>query len=728
MSSPSHHIRNPKMIGQIVAALIFVCLCTLLGRSLAQQYGSHFFPPQSLEEDAWKQGSSLLYGSRHRASHGNGIYIVDHQLTLEPFSQLAFKNPAQLKELDITLSPESSALEVSIRIRKQLVTFFLAPTRFWDPYKIEHKTSGNGSFRILCTDRTISLIYDEQIYSFQVKDFVDPIPLAEQEKNVVFHLSNESESSFITQLRFKDNTDSWKIDHDYTQWDNAQSGQWYGGFIGLCIGLIYLFLFMSTNPLFINIFIAVIFVVPSLWISAVPFSLWLQWIEKLYLQNHVWDLARWSLFASLLPFIGLLLGLVGIGLPNTHTSGEDTHPSFLTYLWFALALLVFGLHTDELNIYSLLFFVPFVFLPFALVWKGIPKGSWLIRDLPALLILIALGWNQGILFALLYRICVGISSTRAFLAHAKIASMYLLILFFCTPLCAEILIRSTYLNEAWNFQTLSMEYRAEKHSSFLHSIWEDECGDKRQSPTRIIFSGGSSTGKNDYGFAPEKMYPAHTHQNLCSSMDERLHIESANFARGAFDTHILARTLDPLWNISQPDILVLYFGVNDLLTREHWLTKKQREETMIQWRNNIQGLQRYTVQSRLLFGSTLLFRSLYRSDQFVPNVPLPEARENLERLVAFGQKKQTQILLIAEYTRPNLGNNTDDSRQLRYFAQLLEELAQQNPHIHYYPIGKDLSQYSSAEILMDTNHFSLYGHKKMAKHLAPVLQKLLSSE
>ena len=137
---------------------------------------------------------------------------------------------------------------------------------------------------------------------------------------------------------------------------------------------------------------------------------------------------------------------------------------------------------------------------------------------------------------------------------------------------------------------------------------------------------------------------------------------TSNFGRGGMDTHIMARTMTELIAMTKADIVVIYVGNNDLLTRDLPLSKKQLEDQTRNWKAQFTGIKKYSSRSRLIIGSSLFFRELNTLSKVVSNVSVADAELNFEMMAAKAATTKTQLILLPEYLRPSIFQKKTSSR------------------------------------------------------------------
>lgn len=222
---------------------------------------------------------------------------------------------------------------------------------------------------------------------------------------------------------------------------------------------------------------------------------------------------------------------------------------------------------------------------------------------------------------------------------------------------------------------------------------------------RIAAMGGSSTGgayqNDDLG----DFYPARLQERLGSRA------EVLNQGVGGWTTfHIrayLERTIDAL----DPDVLTLYVGHNDLLTR----SRMPYKDLFARWQEGRLSDAVPLGSVRSYQGLRYLVQSLVDIEQQVA-VPLDDARENLEAVLALAEARGVQVLLIPEAVSPDPG-------PLVAYSALMAELAAAHPHVAWLD-GSTLLLDGGASMFLDDCHLTDAGHRVLAGAIAEELVRL----
>jgi hypothetical protein len=451
---------------------------------------------------------------------------------------------------------------------------------------------------------------------------------------------------------------------------------------------------------------------------------WLQSVERLYLtRTPYWHLARAALGLSLVPLIIVALTRSGALVPKPRPSRP---PRFAMLAWGLTALVTTALACRDLTGVALVVGVlggGLVIAP-ALVARHLKLDltQALVADLPGLISVVLLGWPGGLFVLLTWRLLVVASAARLLLDRApKLGANALLGLFLAIPLATELAVRSTYLGEAWQMSRLTGEAASKSDWREAKAFWTGACGPKNA--TRVVsvaWAGGSSTG-GAYQFhnEPTGFFPAQAHEQLCETLPPDTRLVSRNYGDGGRDTYTIARSIDTMLASSDADLLVLYVGVNDVLTSGSTLTRKARAERVEGWTRGATGVLALASRSRLLTGLSLLVRQpREKGDDMVPEVPLGDADENLRMVAAATATRGTAVLLLTEQLRSTV------SGDLGSYSAMQRAVAADHPHLTWFDLRGALEPYSDEPLMADRNHLNREGGVRFGQVLAPKVAAL----
>lgn len=345
--------------------------------------------------------------------------------------------------------------------------------------------------------------------------------------------------------------------------------------------------------------------------------------------------------------------------------------------------------------------------------------EWLVRASPGLLMLVS-GYTAWL--GLLYVMLVIASNAKGLPARrAKRASDVFFLVALLFPLSLEVLVRSTYLDTAWDAERLAGQSAELSDWRNPPPFWRELCGDPAaQRRVNVVFTGGSSTG-GAYQFRgePEAFFPTQTHRLLCTALPTDGAIRTSNFGDGGRDSFTVSRSISKLIGGDASDLVVFYGGVNDLLTTTNRLTRKQREERQLTQGAAADAVEGWVGYSRLITGLSLPFHVKTDGDaENVPEVPLADAKENLERVAKMVGESGGKLLLVTEYVRGG-----DKTAVLEYDA-MQRSVADAYDHVEHFDVYAALDPFASEPLLLDRNHLSRHGGARLANALAPKLAEM----
>ncbi len=351
---------------------------------------------------------------------------------------------------------------------------------------------------------------------------------------------------------------------------------------------------------------------------------------------------------------------------------------------------------------------------------GFRSVRWILMDLPSLVLLIFMGWGHGLLLATLWRLILAISSTQVFIQRgAQSALMHLLLLVLSIPVSVETSIRSTYLHRVWDEAELGLHDSKDRGWKRAVTTWAGTCGpDTASISKKLVFAGGSSTGSfNSYARTHIQYFPELIHTQLCEQLPDDHRLETINYGGGDRNTFTIARTIDQMLSDGQIDLFVLYGGVNDIFSRRHPMTRKQRHLAQQAQGTASKGLRGLSSRLRLVSGLSLPFRAVKNSGQQVSEVPLPDAREN--HLLVMEALQGKPLLLLTERVRAS------HAEDLVPYQAMQADLAAGHQSIHHLNLSTMLPQEEVEKLLADSPHYTQAGHGTFADTILPKVRRLL---
>ncbi|MFZ5481678.1 MAG: hypothetical protein ACOZNI_33250, partial [Myxococcota bacterium] len=322
-----------------------------------------------------------------------------------------------------------------------------------------------------------------------------------------------------------------------------------------------------------------------------------------------------------------------------------------------------------------------------------------------------------------WRVLVLAASARALLDRAPRAAADLLsVLMLAGPASCELAVRATYLDTGWDAARLSGEVTPTTGWRDPTPFWSGRCGEADTEDRHVVvYAGGSSTG-GAYQFRgdPDAFFPARVHERMCTQLPAGQRLASVNFADSGRDTYTISRTIDLILERGRnPDVLVLYTGVNDLIGTNNTKTRKQREAAELARGETMKGAAGLAMRSRLLTGMSLWTRPQEADVAQVPEVPLADAEENLRLIAAAAEAKSVKVLLLTEYT------NQAHAASMEPYAAMEKRLADELPNVEWFDVRAALTGIPEPDLLLDMNHLTKGGSDKLAEVILPSIAGLL---
>ncbi len=476
---------------------------------------------------------------------------------------------------------------------------------------------------------------------------------------------------------------------------------------------------------------SVIALAPVVGVLLTPYSTWRAFAERLYLlHTSASSLRTYAFGALLVPILAMALlatgvlvisdgGRTGGAKSGGRTGGAEGGRTLPTAGIAALLLVVAALASRDLSGLGWLGVLPgLAFL--ALPWRTaraaeMPMAAVLARDAPALAILAVATWGPGLLPAVLWRLLcvwadVPLLLHRSARAGADAAFFTLALL----PVALELGVRSTYLLDAWDPVRLAGTSTGEAgRSPSFSAFWEGSCGAGAQ---RIYTFGGSSAGgAYQFGDDPKAFFPARLHDRLCA---RGLSVVSSNFGNSGRDSWDVANAVDGLYAEHPPALAVLYLGVNDLLTQDSPLSRKERAAKLAALGAAASQLDAWTSSIRLITGLSFLVKAPTPEAALVTAVPIRDAEENLRRIHAATIAAGGSVLLVTEYTQSHVDT------QLNAYWQLERRLAAELERTRFVDLREELGA-NGANYLLDRNHLTKEGSGRVAEVLEPVVVEMV---
>jgi lysophospholipase L1-like esterase len=222
------------------------------------------------------------------------------------------------------------------------------------------------------------------------------------------------------------------------------------------------------------------------------------------------------------------------------------------------------------------------------------------------------------------------------------------------------------------------------------------------SAQRIVCLGSSATGGAFQNDNLNDFYPARL-QELIGNTAQVL-----NQGVGGWTSFHIANYAESKADSLAPDILTLYIGHNDILTK----SSAPYKELFGAWKAG-HSLQTPLPNWRLFQGFRFAVSTL-ANPQGAVAVPVEHARENIERLHKMAQKNGAKLLVMPEAITP-------DSAALTAYDKVLRDLAATHKDIAYLDVPSLLLD-TAGDFFLDDVHLSDLGHRRLASAIQETLE------
>lgn len=702
--------------------VIIVMVAVVLGAVVGGQVAGRFMMPIPIDRSVWHVVSPGLDERVQDPENGRGVYVEDGALTLR---QHAFHRAEILSPKDTTavrqvsLDIASGTLRLNFPGPSGVVYATLSPDTVPSP------TNARELFYRPQEGPWLAEVEGDQVV---LRTTNGPITLGSASGGSI-ELTAISEEVRLRSITVTDHDGRALVAENYAARATPRVHWMWGAVVGLVFGLFGRVATRRHSPPRQAVELGALVFLPLV-VCAVPSADWLYLVERAYLvRTPAWGLARILLGLALLPTLALALLRSGVLEPpdlKVAVPGQ--------WLWLGTACVAAGLgwlHGDLTlaNVVVGLVGLGFLLLPLRIAEQAnLSLAGALLVDAPAMLAVAVLGWGPGLLVALGWRGLTVVSAAGKGLLRTapRPATDLLFAMLLLFPVALEWSVRNTYLAEGWDLTRLSGDLAPSVGWQDPAPFWRDACGDQSESArtVRILWMGGSSTG-GAYQFRdqPTAFYPAQTHHRLCQQLGDGVRLVSENYGDGGRDTFTISRSLAAIADRSPPSLVVVYTGVNDLLTMSGSQTRAQREAAQAERDAASTGLASIGARSRLLTGIGLFLRPLHDTESArVPEVPLTDARENFQSIASVAESHGARVLLLTEVIR------TDASDPLAPYAALEAQVAEQLAAVHFFDLRAALAAqgpWDDQAMLVDQNHLSREGSGRVAAALTPPIASIL---
>lgn len=702
--------RSPSVPSWHAAARIGALVGALAGVALGWQVGARFVMPTPLSRSEWHVVSPGLDENIQDPALGRGVYIEDGALVLRQhaFHRAEILSPKRGTPVArATVEVATGAVRMHVRAGSGNTYAVVGATRAEVPGGPAEgvRVPDHGRWVMTLGEGTVSL---------ETAD--GPVVLGPGSPATV-ELTAITEEARVARVEMVATDGSAVLSQDFTGVRPGPVRLVVGALLGAVSGAALGAVAVGAGPVW-----AVLLLLPVAAVCVLDSATWLFLVERLYLvRTPAWGLARLALGLSLLPLWGGAAGASGWLTPPATDRG-DLHPAVWPLVVGVTALvgLLHGPHSAW-GLVCALVAASVLWLPARVAAAGgLDRRHALLADLPALASVWLLGFS-GLVVGMGWRLVSlsGAASGGRLRRAARPVTDLLFVSLLALPILAEGGLRGSYLERAWDAARLSGDLAPSVGWQNPQPFWTGDCG---EGPARrILWMGGSSMG-GAYQFRaePDAFFAAQTHARLCGGLPDGMRLLSDNYGDGGRDSFTVSRSLGDIAARTGMALVVLYVGVNDVLTQSGTKTRAQREAAQAERDAAMRGLAGLGARSRLLTGLSLAVRPLHETDgQRVPEVPLSDAEDNHRRIAETAQEHGARVLFLTELTQG------EATAQLDRYRAMQARVAAEYPHATAVDLRPRLSRWSDREMLVDQNHLSREGGVVVAAALAPVVAELL---
>lgn len=689
--------------------------------------GPRFFMPEPIDADAWHVVSPGLDEGIQDPALGRGVYIEEGALTLR---QHAFHRAEILSPKASTQVARAEVEVLSGAVRLNFSSATGSTFAILGPQLAQAPFDGNDTVSRPSGQPWVVEVIDgvAALTTAQGVSALGPVTEGRVELTAI------SDEVRIAGLKLTAADGQPVLEQDYSETSLHLEPLSLGAILGILLGVASRVAFRRCGRPVTGLVETVFLLCLPAAVCSIPSAWWLYAVERMYLvRTPAWGLAQLCLLLSVLPAVALGCLRSGLLVPK-----ERSPPMGLTdtQLWMGVSVTAAVLAAVQagLSVSSLLVTVVglgFLWMPLRIAKAArlSPTGA-LVVDAPAHLAVLSWGWGVGLVVALGWRMLtlVAAAGTGLLRQAPRPVSDQLFIMFLLLPVSVELALRSSYLDRGWDLARLSGDLATSAGWQDPEPFWAGDCG-AAERHKRVLWMGGSSTG-GAYQFRsePTAFFPAQAHQRVCDGATDAsaVGIRSENYGDGGRDTFTVSRSLGDIADRGELDLVVVYTGVNDVMTMSSAKTRRQREAERADRDAAMSGLARLSAQSRLLTGLSLLMRPLHSTEgSRVPEVPLSDAAENFETIARVAAERGARVLLLTEVVRQ------ESVAQLDEYRSVQGQVASRHDHVTHLdlmPLLRAQSRWIDREMLVDRNHLSRLGSARVGAAIAPTLAALLDIE
>lgn len=681
-----------------------VAVGAFAGRLGAHAYGDSFAVPRSPDANQWRIISPGLQEGVGPAGAGRVTHVRNGSLSIATH---AFFRPDMVVPLfdgaahrvDLALAPNSGTLWVQfgdapsqfVQLKPDAMKGGAAGTA-WTP------TQGSGRFSLAVQDGMLT------VSSGATRMKVGAASPGRVE------LSAAEDWPIVTEFEAFDATGSRLFSADFgpsgTDARVLNGGMGVGALLGFASAIL---LVPATGAGLLSVLVGLSM---PLLVATQPDATWLLAVERLYLKDTV--PSQWAttlLMVSLFPAVWFAcLALI------RRASTAVKAPLKAPLLWCLV-----GVFSAAVGVRG---FSPGLWIGAGCMALGAARAGsaapdrWWAIDALGWLPLAFFGPESGAIWMVVWRASSLIGTAALWKQSARRAVDGLVLAVCLVPFALESSVSESALGGAWQMEELSGERPNERGWQNPVPVWEDACGSgSAKEPVTVVFAGGSSVGgAYQFGDEPEAFFPAATHRQLCVDLPEGQGLRTVNFGDGDRNTFTISRSLDS--HLERADVLVMYVGVNDVLTRQNARTRKEREEAVQQRGQLASSLSDWASDSTVMVGLSLWNRGLEDpSAEGVADVPLADAKENHAAIIAAARSRGVRVVLLTEHVRGGLQD------ALRPYARMQRGLVSDD--VVWLDAEEAFAGMPENDVLVDRNHLSREGNAALGRHIASQLVPLV---
>ena len=690
------------MIKRVVLAALFVVLGAFLGRVASHSFGHAFTVPEAPNPEQWRiispglqEGVGPAGAGRVTHTRGGSLVIATHVFFRPDMVVPLFQGPAH--GVDVELDERSGTLWMQIGE---------APSQFIQLQPGAMRGGAAGSEWTPTGSDRFALRINGGVLTVESGEAVMTVGPATPGR---LELSAAEDWPRIRSVRVLNGGGETIFQSNFgkagTPLQLLRNGTLLGAGLGLIVGVLMV-------PFSWTGFAACVAgMLPPAVALTQPTGAWLAAVERLYLSQM--QPSKWAVTVLLLACIPIawmgLTTLIRLVVGHAGSAVRKEGPA----LWFGVAAFCMLIGVREWSVGLTVVLVCMVVGALRIGRKG--PAIWWVVDAIGWLPLVAFGPENAALLTVLWRLATMVGMSSMWLHRAPRPAVEVMVLcVMLLPISIEIAVASSPLGNAWKMGRLSAERPNERGWENPSPGWQGQCGSSDPNAMRTIaFAGGSSVGgAYQFGDEPEAFFPAVAHQRLCELLPADVGLTTQNFGDGDLNTFTISRTLDA--HLQQADILVLYVGVNDVLTQQNTRTRKEREAAKASRGGVGDGLASWASESAVMVGLSLWTRGVDDpSSDGVADVPLPDARDNHEAIVRTIRSQSKTVVLMTEHVHSGL------SASLRPYAQMQRSFA--GDDVMWLDTAAAFEGMATDSMLVDRNHLSREGNAALGRFIADAL-------